>query len=57
MYLYLFVDHLTTLVSSSDNITSNDNMISESGKDMEGSGRGLIEGSIPTFTWRDSGKP
>jgi hypothetical protein len=34
-------------------------MISEGriGKHVEGSGRGLIAGTIPAFGWRDCGKP
>jgi hypothetical protein len=26
------------------------------GKDVEGSGRGLIKGNIPAFTWKNSGQ-
>jgi hypothetical protein len=35
-----------------DYITSKDSM----GNDMEGSGRGLILGTIPVFAWRSLGK-
>jgi hypothetical protein len=50
--MFLFVYGLfNDAVSSSDYIAWNDRMINERwiGKDVEGSGRGLIEASIPVF--------
>jgi hypothetical protein len=52
-YVYLFVMHLTTLpvTQAIVHIISNDWVIMN--EDVEGSGRGLIYGTIPEFTWTD----
>jgi hypothetical protein len=52
--LWLYID----AASSAHYIASNDRMISEwIGKDVEGTGRGLIKGTIPAFGWSDWGRP
>jgi hypothetical protein len=54
--IYLFIIGLfNDAVHSPDYTASNESIISESwiGKDVEGSGRGLMWGTIPEFTWKD----
>jgi hypothetical protein len=51
--------YLMTLFSNSDYTASNERLISErwNRNDVEGSGRGLFQCTIPIFAWRDREKP
>jgi hypothetical protein len=51
LFIYLFVVNLKIISSNSDYVASNEEMISKwwIGKDLEGSGCGIIEGIILVF--------
>jgi hypothetical protein len=53
--LYFICGLFNDVVSSSDYTASNDEMINEYliRKNIKANGKGLIQGTIPAFFWRD----
>jgi hypothetical protein len=58
LFIHSFIYILTTLCSvTEEHIPSNERLSKwRLGKDVEGSGRGLVKGATPELAWRDSGE-